>query len=398
MQGDTEGNVLLTGATGFLGMELLARYLQRTDKNVLALVRATDREQARERIDRVLHLLFGRADADEGRVIAIPGDVERDGLGLAPFDGDEVVSSVSEIVHCAATVSFVTGLTESKRINVEGTRHVLGVAERCANSGALRRLTHVSTAYVAGTHSGEFGEDDLWVGQRFRNPYERSKYDAEQLVRQYASVLPAVTVARPSIIVGESATGWTPTFNVLYVPLRGFADGRLRVLPAEPAAPVDVVPVDHVADAIMRLTSEDDSGLSTYHLVAGDRATTVARLVELSARRLNRRPPPVVAPSLYRAAYPLLRACTGGRRRAALRRVEPFLPYYTMRVRYRRDRAAQKLDHAGLEPPPLESYYDRLLDWAIAADWSKRPLPRPQAAWARSPHRRDRTPVAPVAD
>jgi thioester reductase-like protein len=86
MQGDTEGNVLLTGATGFLGMELLARYLQRTGRNVLALVRAHDREQARTRIDRVLRLLFGRADADEGRVIAIPGDVERDRLGLAALD------------------------------------------------------------------------------------------------------------------------------------------------------------------------------------------------------------------------------------------------------------------------------------------------------------------------
>jgi long-chain acyl-CoA synthetase len=379
---DADGDVLLTGATGFLGMELLARYLQRTDRNVLALVRARDRDQARTRIDKVLHLLFGNTDVDRDRVIAIPGDVERDGLGLAAADTDRIVSCASEIVHCAATVSFVTGLAQSRRINVEGTRHVLGVAEQCAGNGVLRRLTHVSTAYVAGTHGGAFGEDDLWVGQRFRNPYERSKYEAEQLVRRHASALPAVTVARPSIIVGESATGWTPAFNVLYVPLRGFADGRLRVLPAAPAAPVDVVPVDHVADAIMRLSREHDGGLSTYHLVAGERATTVARLVELSAQRLHRRAPPVVSPALYRAAYPLLLACAGGRQRASLRRVKPFLPYYTMRVRYRRDRAAQKLDAAGLKPPPLESYYDRLLDWAIAANWSKRPLPRPQDARA----------------
>jgi thioester reductase-like protein len=373
-----DGDVLLTGATGFLGMELLARYVQRTDRNVFALVRAADREQARARIDSALRLLFGRADADQGRVIAIPADVERDTLGLASVDRGRIAASVSEIVHCAATVSFVTGLAESRRINVEGTRHLLGVAEKCASNGILRRFTHVSTAYVAGTHNGEFGEDDLWVGQGFRNPYERSKYEAERLVRQYAPALPAVTIARPSIIVGESATGWTPTFNVLYVPLRGFANGKLRVLPAELTAPVDVVPVDYVADAIMQLTRDDDRTLSTYHLVAGERATTVERLVELSAQRLRRRPPPVVSPTVYRAGYPLLRAFAGRRRRASLRRVEPFLPYYTMRVRYRRDRAAQKLEPAGLRPPPLESYYDRLMDWAIAANWSKRPLPRPR--------------------
>jgi long-chain acyl-CoA synthetase len=313
-------------------------------------------------------------------VIAIPGDVTRDRLGLAQPDLELVTGSASEIVHCAATVSFAAELPESRQINVEGTRRVLGLAKRCTRQGILRRLVHVSTAYVAGTCEDEFGEGDLSVGQRFRNPYERSKYEAEELVRRHADELPAVTIVRPSIIVGESTTGWTPSFNVLYVPVRGFVQRKLRVLPADLSAPVDVVPVDHVADAIIHLTRQADSGVGTYHLVAGERASSVAQLVELSARHVRRRPPPIVSPAVYRAAYPLLRACAGQRRRAALKRVQPFLPYYTMRVRYRRDRAAQKLEPAGLSPPPLESYYHRLLDWAIHSNWSKRPLPRPHAA------------------
>jgi nucleoside-diphosphate-sugar epimerase len=281
-------------------------------------------------------------------------------------------------VHCAANVSFAAGLAESRQINVGGTSHLLALAKQCAQRTGLRRLLHVSTAYVAGTHDGEFGEHDLWVGQRFRNAYERSKYEAEELVREGARELPAVTIVRPSIIVGESTTGWTPSFNVLYVPLRGFAQRKLRVLPADLSAPVDVVPVDHVADGIIHLAREEQPGLSTYHLVAGDRATTVARLVELSARQLHRRPPQVVPPALYRAAYPLLLACGGRRRRAALRRVSPFLPYYTMRVRYGREVAAQKLDPARLQPPALESYYHRLVDYALESDWSRKPLPRPE--------------------
>jgi nucleoside-diphosphate-sugar epimerase len=360
-------------------MELLARILERTDRTVLALVRASDSARARERVRGVLELLFGGADAYQDRVVPLAGDLEQPELGLADSDLHRVTEKAAEIVHCAATVSFATGLAEARQINVGGTRNVFGLAKRCARRGMLRRVTHVSTAYVAGTCKGEFGEEDLHVGQRFRNPYERSKYEAEQLVRQEATELPAVTIVRPSIIVGESTTGWTPSFNVLYVPLRGFAKGQLRVLPASPSAPVDVVPVDHVADSILRLSGEDEDGLSTYHLVAGEQATTVEQLVELSARRLRRRPPPLVPPATYRAAYPLLRACGGPRRRAALKRVAPFLPYYTMRVRYRRERAAEKLDPAGLRPPPLESYYHRLLDYALAADWSKRPLRRPQA-------------------
>jgi long-chain acyl-CoA synthetase len=371
-----DGDVLLTGATGFLGMELLARYLERTGRTVLALVRASDREHAEARIRHALKLLFGRSDAYPGRVIAIPGDIEHDRLGLAPGDLDLVASRATEIMHCAATVSFAAPLAESRRINVEGTRRVLGLAERCGEGGMLRRFGYVSTAYVAGTHAGHFGEADLDVAQGFRNPYERSKYEAEQLVREYAPDLPAVTILRPSIIVGESTTGWTPAFNVLYVPLRAFAQRQLRVLPATGSAPVDVVPADYVADAIIELTRGDEAGVSTYHLVAGEQATTVAELLELSARHLHRPAPPLVPPRLYRAAYPLLAACAGRRRRAALRRSAPFLPYYTMRVRYRRDRAAKRLSPTGIQPPPLESFYPRLSAYATASDWGKRPLPR----------------------
>jgi long-chain acyl-CoA synthetase len=375
-QTEERGDVLLTGATGFLGMELLSRYLEGTSRNVIAPVRAGNHAEANTRIRRVLELLFGRADAYQGRVLAIPADVECEGLGLSPADDELVSSQATEIVHSAATVSFEAELEESRRINVGGTRNVLQLAGRCIQRGPMRRFTHISTAYVAGTHRGVFGEEDLDVGQGFRNSYERSKYEAERLVRRHAGELPTVTILRPSIIVGDSRTGWTPAFNVLYAPLRAFAARQLRVLPARPSAPVDVVPVDHVADAIIELTSERDEGLSTYHLVAGERATTVKELVDLSAGLLHRRAPPIVPPQLYRAVRPLLVRCGGRRRRAAVRRAAPFLPYYTMDVRYRRDLAARRLDPVGLRPPALHTYYDRLLHYATAAHWGKRPLPR----------------------
>src|SRR5437899_1298015 len=81
-------------------------------------------------------------------------------------------------------------------------------ARRCRARGGLRRFTSISTAFVAGGHAGCISEDDLDVGQRFRNPYEQSKFEAERLVAHWRERLP-VTVVRPSIVVGERDTGWT---------------------------------------------------------------------------------------------------------------------------------------------------------------------------------------------
>ena len=90
----------------------------------------------------------------------------------------------------------------------------------------LRRIVHVSTAYVSGRHAGEFGEGDLEVGQEFRNTYECSKYEAERLLRGVGEL--PLAIARPSIVVGHSASGWTSAFNVLYWPMRALERGLLR--------------------------------------------------------------------------------------------------------------------------------------------------------------------------
>ena len=100
--------------------------------------------------------------------------VEEDGLATAEVSG--VRREVSTVIHCAASVSFELPLDESRRVNVDGTRHMAEFARTC---DGLQRFTYVSTAYVAGEPGGLFHEDDLAVGQSFRNAYERSKFEAE---------------------------------------------------------------------------------------------------------------------------------------------------------------------------------------------------------------------------
>jgi len=340
------GDVLLTGATGFVGRELLARFLERDDSHVHALVRASDDGEAAARLP------------EHDRLSAWSADIERPGLGLDEYRADELAERVSTVIHCAASVSFSLGLEESRRVNVDGTDRMISLAERCAARGdGLDRFSYVSTAYVAGAHRGAFAEDDLDVGQSFRNPYERSKFEAELALRSEGADLP-LQILRPSIVVGDSTTGRTSSFNVLYGPLKAFARGAVPAIPARRDAPVDIVPVDYVADRVHELATRGPNG--TFHLVAGRNATTVGRLLEMSSQELGRSEPAVLSPRLYRRwVHPWLR-----RKYRGLRRMEVYFPYFAMRVRF---------DDRRLGPGPrVEGYFHRLVRYAQAAGWGRR--------------------------
>jgi thioester reductase-like protein len=378
------GAVLLTGATGFVGMEVLARYVERTDRELYVLIRARDDDEAEARLRSTMGTLYGSETAHSGRVTAVAADIERDGLGLAAGRRASLAARVRDIVHSAASVSFSLPLDESRNINVGGTRRLLDFAHEAQAQGGLTRFAYVSTAYVAGTHEGQFREDQLDIGQEFRNAYERSKFEAETLVRAEADRLP-LQIFRPSIIVGEQATGWTASFNVLYAPLKAFARGALRVLPAHRSSPVDVVPVDYVADAIFALTTAPvESRAETFQLVAGREATTVGRLAALGARHFGSRPPRVLAPGLYRRlVHPLLVRGLPRRSRRALARSEVFFPYFTMRVAFDDRVARARLDRHGIRVRSVERYLGRLIAFAQEADWGRREVSRAAASERR---------------
>src|SRR6188508_415326 len=126
------GAVLLTGATGFVGREVLSRFLSRDDRDVYALVRASDDVQAGERLPA------------HGRLTAVTGDIEEPGLGLSEETAQRLRRDVTTVLHCAASVSFELPLEESRRVNVDGTRHMAGFARTCPG---LERFSYVSTAY-----------------------------------------------------------------------------------------------------------------------------------------------------------------------------------------------------------------------------------------------------------
>ncbi len=351
------GDVLLTGATGFVGMEVLARYLERSERRLIALVRADGPEAARARVDGVLENLFGprRAREHRDRVEAVASDMTLPGMGLPTRVREQLAERVTTIVHSAASVSFTLPLQEAREINVAGTRHMLELAELAKERGGLDCYGHISTAYVAGDHSGGFCESDLDVGQTFHNSYEQSKFEAEQMVRAHTE-LPTM-VLRPSIVVGDRRSGWTSAFNVLYWPLRAFARGLFTEVPAIPTALVDVVSVDYVADAVHALCESPHRPPpgATYHLTAGPDASTIDEIAKLASRYFRRPPPARAAARRVRAAAPLRRGrAVGDAGRAGV------LPVFLDRCRVRirddprpaRSRGDQRLAAARVHGAP----------------------------------------------
>jgi thioester reductase-like protein len=348
------GPVVLTGATGFVGSELLVRLLERTDRDVVALVRAPDDVAAAVRVDNLLGEALGPAARGvRPRVRALAADLERPGLGLAPGAFDVLAGEAALVVHCAASISFSLPLSEARRINVGGTAGVLELARAAEARGALERLVHVSTAYVAGEREGRVREDERDVGQRHRNTYERTKLEAEQLVAR--SGLPA-SVLRPSIVVGDSRTGWTPAFNVIYWPLQAFARGLFPTVPADPDARLDIVPVDAVADALLELVRGPVRD-GAFHVVAGDGAPTNAELATMAADAFDAEPPRFVRP---------------GEDPSSELRAGPLLPYFRVRCTF----DARHGRSLGGCPPPLADYFPALMRYAREARWGKRPSPR----------------------
>jgi nucleoside-diphosphate-sugar epimerase len=355
--------VFLTGATGFLGMEVLARLLEEGDRDVLALIRASDDAAADARLDDVMSKLWDDPSPYRSRVTAVRGDVTAPGLGLGDRR-DEWASRTGAVMHCAASISFDLPLAEARAINVDGTARVLDFAVDAQARDGLERFLHVSTAYVAGRHEGTFRERQLDAGQTFRNTYEETKADAEQIVTLARELGPAI--ARPSIVVGESDSGWTPAFNVLYWPLRAFSRGMFKEVPALADGHVDVVPIDYVADSLVHLLGRREAGV--FNLVSGRNAPQVGELVNLASDYFGKPHPKLVEP-----IAPEHVGDDHG---------DVFVPYFDMRVVFDDSRARAVLGPAGIEAPILRDYFGRLMEYAEAARWGKKGVSR-EAARAR---------------
>jgi long-chain acyl-CoA synthetase len=362
--------VLLTGATGFLGAQIARRLLRETDLTVIALVRAETQAAAAHRLSRAWWVWPELVTAlTQGvRVEILPGEVSLPRLGLDEATHARLAGRITHIIHTAADLRLEAPIDELRKTNLQGTANLLALARLAQHDHGLERYAHVSTAYVAGGRSGAIPETDLTGEHGFSNAYEQSKYEGECLVQAAKSELP-ISVFRPGMIVGATDSGEIRTFNTAYFPLRLYLTGKLPVIPADPALPINIIPVDYVAEAIVRLTFHPEAQGLNFHLTAPagslPKAGELVEFVRSWAREhLGLHLP---RPTFIRLPLPQKRKPVWGTHRTGLFRSElhglrAYLPYFNERRQFQRDNMDRLL---GLYALDWREFLPRLLAYAV---------------------------------
>ncbi|WP_426501682.1 non-ribosomal peptide synthetase [Streptomyces sp. D54] len=258
-------HVLLTGATGFLGAFTVHSLLERTDATVHCLVRGADREGAGERLRSVLEG-YGLWDARcERRVSVVHGDLAQPLLGLSEKNFDALARTVDAIYHVGAAVNLVSPYGQLKAATVNGTATILRLAARHRTVP----VHHVSTVGVyTGTAAHLIGpEHPTGPPEALEHGYTRSKWVAEGLVEVARKRGLPVSLYRPTRIAGHSRTGACQRGDYLWLMLKGCV--QAQAAPVGVDTSFDLVPVDHVADALVEISRRDAASGGTFHVASG---------------------------------------------------------------------------------------------------------------------------------
>ena len=356
-------NYFVTGATGFIGRNLVARLLQR-DGTVYALVRAGSRGRLEE-----LRTAWG---ADGARVVPVAGDLSQPSLGVSEEDMLAMRGEVDHFFHLAAIYDITADAEAQEVANVEGTRHAVEL------SGAIEAgcFHHVSSIAAAGLYKGEWREDMFDEAERLdTNPYFRTKHESERLVRE-ESPRPW-RVYRPGIVVGDSRTGEIDKIDGPYYFFKALQRLR-RVVPSwlptigVEGGEINIVPVDYVADAIDHIAHQPKLDGRAFHLTDPD-PKTAGEVINLFAKAADA-PQMAVrldtdltepATGLARTVLKLFPPAKRGLKLAIEQLGLPpsVLTYVDYPTSFDATEARKALQGSGIEVPPLESYAAKVWDY-----------------------------------
>lgn len=358
-----DGVVLVTGATGLLGAEVVRRWTTSGSvRRIAVLVRDRARWDA----------VVGRFGLPHDAVVALEGDVTRDGVGLARDARSWLADRVTAMVHLAADTTFSRPLEEARRVNRDGTAHLLALAADCPR---VERFAYVSTAFVAGRRTGSIpecadGSSTETIG--WVNAYERSKAEAEALVR---AARHDWVILRSSTIACDDANGAVTQRNAVHQALRLFHDGVAAMIPGVAESVLDVVPTDYVSDAINRLALRGDLDGATVHLCAGAGAMPLGELLDECRacwaadpvwRRRGIALPSQADLETWELFTQAVEATAHPRLRRVTRALSHFLPQLALPKRFETRRADALL---GAGPPPVREYWGRMLEHLLRTEW-----------------------------
>ena len=344
------GAALLTGFPAFTAKRMIQQILAAEPETKLYVL---TRDSLAGDAAAFLATLPGAARAE-----VLTGDLGDMDLGLSSAEYRALSRELTWIHHLAG--SYFLGVDEAtaRRVNVAGTRAVLDLAR---DTPRLERVVHWSTAMVSGDRTGTFYEDDLEAGQKFRNAYERSKFEAERLVRQAMRQLP-ITIVRPAMIVGDSQTGEIDNLDgpyYLMVLIATNASGVRLPLLGRGDAPLHLVPIDYVVEAAWHVARSEAAAGKTFHIV--DPAPLSGRAVfEAVAEHAHTQKPRGHIPR--RLARAVLR--TPGLSRLG-RGPLAFVDMIDHAVHYDQTHTAHALARTAVRCPPLADYLPVLVRYVL---------------------------------
>ncbi len=259
-------HIFLTGATGFLGAFLLYELIQQTTANIYCLVRASNIEEGRQKIQINLERYMLWSDKLSSRIIPVVGDLSKPLLGLTDEDFKDLASKLDLIYHAGALVNLVYPYSALQPTNVLGTQEIL----RLASQGKVTPVHFISTIDVLKPlifhqRKAAIREDErLAYGKELTRGYTQTKWVAEQLIMAAQDRGIPVSIYRPGMISGNSQTGAYHTNDLMARIIKGMIQmGSAPDLDKW----VNITPIDYASQAIVHLSRQRESLGKAFHII-----------------------------------------------------------------------------------------------------------------------------------
>jgi len=254
-------SIFLTGATGFLGAYLLYELLEQTTANIYCLVRSSNAEEGKNRLQTKLESYFFWNDTFYSRIIPLVGDLSQPLLGLSESVFHDLAGQIDVIYHNGAMVNFVYPYSKLKATNVLGTQEILKLASQIKAKPVhlISSLSVFSDSEVRVARESEIGNNI----QNIDDGYSQSKWVAEKLVMQARDRGLPVCIYRATNISGHSQTGVSNINDLFTRGIKGCI--QLGMLPPVDDQEDNMVPVDYVSRAIIHLSRQTESLGKIFH-------------------------------------------------------------------------------------------------------------------------------------
>ncbi|MGD1855267.1 MAG: amino acid adenylation domain-containing protein [Leptolyngbyaceae cyanobacterium] len=257
--------VLLTGATGFIGISLLNELLQQTEATIYCLIRAQSLTQAYQKLRQAAKRYLPGIHLAYSRIIPLVGDLGRPLFGLSLTQFQSIAETVDMIYHSAANVNLLYPLSRLRATNIIGTKSVL----KLAAYKKLKLVHFLSTLdvfepLVATGADIVYEADNIDQGDIMTGGYAQSKWVAEKLVSKAADQGIPICIYRPGMVTGHSRTGIGNPEDLLNRLIKSFI--QVNTVPRL-SLQIDMTPVDYVSQAIVYLSIQANSLNKAFHLV-----------------------------------------------------------------------------------------------------------------------------------